>query len=403
MAKGRILAGAIALAAAGLALAPAAGAVTLDATVVSVVDGDTIKVRARGALTTVRMIGIDTPETRHPSKPVQCFGPAATKAAKRLLPPGRAVRLVTDSTQDTRDRYGRLLAYVYPRGKDGARGSVNYALVASGSAKVYVYGGVPFQARRRLQRRPGEGAHRRRRPLGRHLPRQHDQARPEDARGRRRRRGPAGLRARATATRTTPAPASRSARRTSTARTSRPRSASSAATRTGSTATTTAGPARPSSGSGLSSGPMALRRMDNVLIVVEDLEAATAFFAELGLEREGEQTVEGPLVDRLVGLEGVRADIAMMRMPDGHGRVELTRFHAPPAVGLGTERPANALGMGRIMFAVDDIDEVVARLRGHGGELVGEIVRYGDVYRLAYLRGPEGIVIGLAESLATGS
>ena len=145
MAKGRILAGAIALAAAGMALAPGAGAVTLEATVVSVVDGDTIKVRARGALTTVRMVGIDTPETRHPSKPVQCFGPAATRAAKRLLPPGRAVRLVTDSTQDTRDRYGRLLAYVYPRGKSGARGSVNYALVASGSAKVYVYRGVPFQ------------------------------------------------------------------------------------------------------------------------------------------------------------------------------------------------------------------------------------------------------------------
>jgi micrococcal nuclease len=143
--KGRILAGAIALAAAGLALAPAAGAVTLDATVVSVVDGDTIKVRARGEMTTVRLIGIDTPETRHPSKPVQCFGPAATRAAKRLLPPGRAVRLVTDSTQDTRDRYGRFLAYVFPKGKSGARGSVNFALVASGAAKVYVYRGVPFQ------------------------------------------------------------------------------------------------------------------------------------------------------------------------------------------------------------------------------------------------------------------
>jgi micrococcal nuclease len=145
VAKGRILAGAVALAAAGLALAPAAGAVTLDATVVSVVDGDTIKVRARGELTTVRLIGIDTPETRHPSKPVQCFGPAATKAAKRLLPPGRAVRLVTDPTQDTRDRYGRFLAYVFPKGKAGARGSVNFALVASGAAKVYVYGGVPFE------------------------------------------------------------------------------------------------------------------------------------------------------------------------------------------------------------------------------------------------------------------
>ena len=156
MAKGRILAGAIALAAAGLALAPAAGAVTLDATVVSVVDGDTIKVRARGEMTTVRLIGIDTPETRHPSKPVQCFGPAATKAAKRLLPPGRAVRLVTDDSQDTRDRYGRLLAYVYPRGKEGARGSVNFALVASGAAKVYVYGGVPFQHARAFSTAQGK-------------------------------------------------------------------------------------------------------------------------------------------------------------------------------------------------------------------------------------------------------
>jgi micrococcal nuclease len=145
MGNGRILAGAIALAAAGLALAPVAGAFTLDGTVASVVDGDTIKVRARGALTTVRLIGIDTPETRHPSKPVQCFGPAATKAAKRLLRPGQAVRLVTDPTQDTRDRYGRLLAYVYPKGKAGARGSVNFTLVAHGAAKVYVYGGVPFR------------------------------------------------------------------------------------------------------------------------------------------------------------------------------------------------------------------------------------------------------------------
>jgi micrococcal nuclease len=145
MAKGRILASAIALAAAGLALAPAAGAFTLDGTVVSVVDGDTLKVRARGELTTVRLVGIDTPETRHPSKPVQCFGPAATKAAKRLLRPGQAVRLVTDPTQDTRDRYGRLLAYVYPKGKAGSRGSVNFTLVAHGAAKVYVYGGVPFE------------------------------------------------------------------------------------------------------------------------------------------------------------------------------------------------------------------------------------------------------------------
>lgn len=140
--------------------------------------------------------------------------------------------------------------------------------------------------------------------------------------------------------------------------------------------------------------------MDNVLIVVDDLEAATAFFAELGMELEGETPVEGPWVDRVVGLDGVRADIAMMRTPDGHGRVELTKFHTPPAVRAEPEgAPANALGIRRIMFTVDDLDDVVARLRGHGAELVGEIARYGDVYRLCYLRGPEGIVIGLAEEL----
>ncbi len=145
---------------------------------------------------------------------------------------------------------------------------------------------------------------------------------------------------------------------------------------------------------------MALQRMDNVLIVVEDLEAAKAFFAELGMELEGETPVEGRWVDRVVGLDGVRADIAMMRTPDGHGRVELTRFHTPPAVRAEPEdAPANALGIRRIMFAVDDIDDVVARLRDHGAELVGEIARYEDVYRLCYLRGPEGIVIGLAERL----
>ena len=145
---------------------------------------------------------------------------------------------------------------------------------------------------------------------------------------------------------------------------------------------------------------MALQRMDNVLIVVEDLEAAKAFFAELGMELDGETPVEGRWVDRVVGLDGVRADIAMMRTPDGHGRVELTRFHTPPAVRAEPEdAPANALGIRRIMFAVDDIDDVVARLRDHGAELVGEIARYEDGYRLCYLRGPEGIVIGLAERL----
>ncbi len=145
---------------------------------------------------------------------------------------------------------------------------------------------------------------------------------------------------------------------------------------------------------------MTLQRMDNVLIVVEDLEAATAFFAELGMEPDGETQVEGDWVDRVIGLDGVRADIAMMRTPDGHGRIELTRFHTPPVVRAEPQSaPANTLGIGRIMFAVDDIDDVVARLRGHGGELVGEIVQYEDIYRLCYLRGPEGIVIGLAERL----
>ena len=143
---------------------------------------------------------------------------------------------------------------------------------------------------------------------------------------------------------------------------------------------------------------MAVKRMDNVLIVVDDLEAAIAFFADLGMELEGETRVEGEWAGRVVGLEGVRADIVMMRTPDGHGRVELTKFHAPPAVGSDPPNaPANTLGIRRIMFAVDDIDDVIARLRPHGAELVGEIAQYEDIYRLCFLRGPEGIIIGLAE------
>src|SRR6187200_841555 len=145
---------------------------------------------------------------------------------------------------------------------------------------------------------------------------------------------------------------------------------------------------------------MALQRMDNVLIVVEDLEAAKAFFVELGMELEGETRVEGAWAGRVVGLDDVRADIAMLRTPDGHGRVELSKFHTPPAVRAEPENaPANALGLRRIMFAVDDIDDVVARLRSHGGELVDEIAQYEDIYRLCFIRGPEGIVIGLAERL----
>jgi catechol 2,3-dioxygenase-like lactoylglutathione lyase family enzyme len=145
---------------------------------------------------------------------------------------------------------------------------------------------------------------------------------------------------------------------------------------------------------------LALQRIDNVLIVVEDLEAAKAFFVELGMELEGETQVEGPWVDQTIGLKGVRADIAMMRPPDGHGGVELTKFHTPPAVRAEPENaPANALGIRRIMFAVDDIDDVVARLRGHGAELLDEIAQYEDIYRLCFIRGPEGIIIGLAEQL----
>ena len=146
---------------------------------------------------------------------------------------------------------------------------------------------------------------------------------------------------------------------------------------------------------------MTLQRMDNVLIVVEDLEAAKAFFAELGMELEGEATNEGPWVDSVVGLRDVRSDIAMMRTPDGHGRIELAKFHTPPAVRAEPETaPANALGIRRIMFEVDDIDDVVDRLAGHGGELVGEIAQYEDIYRLCFMRGPEGIIIGLAETLS---
>ena len=146
---------------------------------------------------------------------------------------------------------------------------------------------------------------------------------------------------------------------------------------------------------------MTIKRMDNVLIVVEDLEGAKAFFTELGMEVEGETTVEGPWAGQVIGLDDVRADITMMRTPDGHGRVELTRFHTPPAVRAEPENaPANALGIRRIMFTVTDIDDVVARLRRHGGELVREIAQYEDYYRLCFMRGPEGIIIGLAEQLS---
>ena len=146
---------------------------------------------------------------------------------------------------------------------------------------------------------------------------------------------------------------------------------------------------------------MAIKRMDNVLIVVDDLEAAKAFFIELGLRLEGEQTVEGPEVGRLIGLENVRATLAMLRTPDGQG-IELDKFHTPEAIRFGPAPPAyapvNTLGIRRIMFAVDGLDALVAHMRAHGAELIGEM-RYGDTYRLAYIRGPEGIIVALAEQL----
>jgi len=145
---------------------------------------------------------------------------------------------------------------------------------------------------------------------------------------------------------------------------------------------------------------MTIQRMDNVGIVVDDLAAATAFFVELGLELEGEATVEGRWVDRIVGLDGVRSDIAMLRTPDGHGRLELSKFHTPPARNTDPNAPVNTLGIRRIMFAVDDIEDVLARLQAHGAELVGEVVQYEDKYRLCYVRGPEGIMIALAEQLS---
>ena len=143
-----------------------------------------------------------------------------------------------------------------------------------------------------------------------------------------------------------------------------------------------------------------LLRMDNVLIVVDDLEAVKAFFLQLGFELEGETTVEDPSVDRLIDLQDVRSTLAMMRTPDGHGRIELDKFHTPDAIRTGPEKaPVNELGIRRIMLAVDDIDDMVADLLAHGAELVGEVVQYGDIYRLAYIRGPEGIIVGLSEQL----
>jgi catechol 2,3-dioxygenase-like lactoylglutathione lyase family enzyme len=147
-------------------------------------------------------------------------------------------------------------------------------------------------------------------------------------------------------------------------------------------------------------GEMTIERLDHVGVVVDDLDAAVAFFAELGMELEGTGPAEGAWVDGVVGLAGVQVDVAMMRTPDGHGRVELTRFRQPAAIGAGSHpAPANTLGLRSIMFAVDDVEDVIERLRPHGGELVGTVKQYEDVYRLCYVRGPEGIIVALAEQL----
>ena len=144
---------------------------------------------------------------------------------------------------------------------------------------------------------------------------------------------------------------------------------------------------------------MTIQRMDHVGIVVDDLAAATEFFVELGLELQGEGSVEGRWVDRIVGLDGVRAEIAMLQTPDGHSRVELSKFHSPSAQGGDRQAPANAPGIRHITFAVEDIDAVVAGLRARGAELVGELERYEDSYLLCYVRGPEGIIVELAERI----
>jgi len=146
-------------------------------------------------------------------------------------------------------------------------------------------------------------------------------------------------------------------------------------------------------------GRVTLQRMDNVGIVVESLDAAISFFAELGLEPEGRATIEGEWAGRVTGLGDQRVEIAMMRTPDGHSRLELSRFLTPPPVADHRNAPVNALGYLRIMFAVDDIDDTLARLRKRGAQLVGEVVQYEDVYRLCYIRGPEGLLIGLAEQI----
>jgi catechol 2,3-dioxygenase-like lactoylglutathione lyase family enzyme len=144
---------------------------------------------------------------------------------------------------------------------------------------------------------------------------------------------------------------------------------------------------------------MTVKRLDNVGIVVEDLDATIDFFLALGLELEGRAPIEGPWAERVTGLREMRVEIAMMRTPDGHGRLELSRFLAPAVVADHRRAPVNSLGYLRVMFAVDDLDATLARVREHGAEVVDEVVQYGDTYRLCYIRGPEGILIGLAQEL----
>lgn len=145
---------------------------------------------------------------------------------------------------------------------------------------------------------------------------------------------------------------------------------------------------------------MTIQRLDNVLIVVDDLEAVIAFFVELGMELEGKGPLEWRGAERVIGLDNVRQDVAMLRVPGGRGRIELAKFHRPDAIAPEPKNaPANTLGLRRVMFAVDDIEDAVARARACGAELVGEIVQYENIYRLCYVRGPEGIVVGLAEQL----
>ena len=147
---------------------------------------------------------------------------------------------------------------------------------------------------------------------------------------------------------------------------------------------------------------MTIRRMDNVGIVVESLDAVIPFFVELGLKLEGRANIEGEWAGRVTGLGNQRVEIAMLVTPDGHSRLELSRFLSPPVVADHREAPVNALGYLRVMFAVDDLDETLAKLGRHGAELVGEVVQYEEIYRLCYIRGPEGVLVGLAEDLRSG-